>query len=246
MRVGIYVINLDASVERWIALHAKAGEYGIDLIRVAATDGRKLSRKDFRDVDWKGFARYGGRAILPGEYGCYRSHVDCLSIFLQSDFDAALVIEDDIDVAADLPARTVAILDAAPNADVIKFFNHRSRGFLGVATSVFGDEIGRCLHGPQGSAACYVITKQGAAKALPFLHVMSFPFDVALERGWYHGLNVLSVRRNVVRLTSYSSNSQIGKQADYRRVKFSSPRRLPTHLLRVAEYYRRIRYVLEI
>jgi len=74
MRLGVYVINLDASVDRWAALCNKAGEYGIDLIRVAAIDGRKLSPADFRDVDWKGFIRHGGRAILPGEYGCYRSH----------------------------------------------------------------------------------------------------------------------------------------------------------------------------
>lgn len=246
MKIGVYVINLDGSVERWAALCARADEYGIDLIRVAATDGRKLSRQDFRDVDWKGFVRHGGRTILPGEYGCYRSHVRCLSIFLQSDFDAALVMEDDIEITADLPERTTAILDAVPSADVVKLFNHRSRGFLGVAKSEFGDEIGRCLHGPQGSAACYVITRQGAAKALPFLRAMSFPFDVALERGWHHGLNVLSVRNNIVRLMGHSSNSQIGKQVDYRRVKFSGPRRLPTHLLRVAEYYRRIRYVLNI
>lgn len=246
MKVGLYVINLDASIERWAALCDRAGKYGIDPIRVAAIDGRKLSRKDFRDIDWKACARHGGRAILPGEYGCYRSHVRCLSIFLQSHFDAALVLEDDIDIPADLLERAGAILDAAPDADVVKLFNHRSRGFLTIATSAFGDEIGRCLHGPQGSAACYLITRGAAAKALPFLHAMSFPFDVALERGWHHGLNVLSVRKNIVCLMNHSNDSQIGSRADYRRVKFFGPRRVPTHLFRVAEYYRRIRYVLNI
>lgn len=246
MKLGVYVINLDRSVDRWAVVHSKAGECGIDVIRMAATDGRELSQKDFRDVDWKGFARHGGRALLPGEYGCYRSHIGCLSIFLESDFDAALVMEDDIDIPADLVERTIAILEAVPNADVVKLFNHRSSGFLGIATSVFGDEMGRCLHGPQGSAACYVITSRGAAKVLPLLRIMSFPFDVALERGWHHGANVLSVRRNVVSLMNHSRNSQIGKRVDYNRAKFFGPKRLPTHLLRAAEYCRRVRYVLEI
>nr|NLR86150.1 glycosyltransferase family 25 protein [Rhizobium sp. P28RR-XV] len=246
MRLGVYVINLDRSVERWNIICSRAAKHGIDIVRVSATDGRNLSQKEFRDVDWKGFARHGGRAILAGEYGCYRSHLRCLASFLESDFDAALVMEDDIDVSGDLLDRTTAILDVVPSADLVKLFNHRSHGFLGIAISDFGDEVGRCVHGPQGSAACYVITRRGAQIALPFLQIMSFPFDVALERGWHHGLNVMSVRENVVNLTSSSRISLIGKRADYNHVKFSGAKRLPTHLLRLAEYYRRIRYVLEI
>ncbi|MDK4718861.1 glycosyltransferase family 25 protein [Rhizobium sp. CNPSo 3968] len=246
MRLGVYVINLDRSVERWSIICSRAAEHSIDIIRVSATDGCNLSRKEFRDVDWKGFARHGGRTILPGEYGCYRSHVRCLTSFLESDFDAALVMEDDIDVTGDLLDRTAAVLAVVPSADVVKLFNHRSYGFLGIAISDFGDEVGRCLHGPQGSAACYVITRRGAQIALPFLRVMSFPFDVALERGWHHGLNVLSVRDNVVDLMSCSRISQIGRRIDYDHVKFPGLKRLPTHLLRLTEYYRRIRYVLKV
>lgn len=246
MKLGIYVINLDSSVARWSAMRMKADEYGVGVIRVAAIDGRPLSQRDYRDVDWKGFARHGGRTILAGEYGCYRSHIKCLSIFLQSDFDAALVMEDDVEIIANLMERTMSILEAVPNADVVKLFNHRSRGFLSVAISTQGDEVGRCLHGPQGSAACYVITRRGAHKVLPFLWAMTFPFDVALERGWHHGSNVLSVRQNLVRLTKHSNDSQIGKRTDYRQIKFFGLKRLPTHLLRVAEYCRRVRYALEI
>ncbi|MDL2405878.1 glycosyltransferase family 25 protein [Rhizobium calliandrae] len=246
MKLGVYIINLDRSADRWAAVRAKADEYCIDVIRVAATDGHELSQEDFRDVDWKGFARHGGRTILPGEYGCYRSHINCLSTLLESDFDAALVMEDDIQITVDLTKRAIAILEATPDADVVKLFNHRSRGFLSVATSALGDEIGRCLHGPQGSAACYVITRRGAGKVLPFLRAMRFPFDVALERGWHHGSKVFTVRHNIVSLMSHSSDSQIGHRADYSQVKFFGPKRLPTHLLRAAEYFRRIRYALAI
>lgn len=246
MKLGIYVINLDSSVERWAAMRSKADECGLHVNRVRAIDGRPLSPRDYRDVDWKGFARYGGRTILAGEYGCYRSHIKCLSIFLASDFDAALVMEDDVDLTANLMERTMAILEAVPDADVVKLFNHRSRWFLSLTISPLGDEVGRCLHGPQGSAACYVITRRGAEKVLSFLHTMTFPFDVALERGWHYGSNVLSVRQNLVSLTKHSNDSQIGQKADYRQIKFVGPKRLPTHLMRIAEYYRRVRYVLAI
>ncbi|MBB5575951.1 MULTISPECIES: glycosyltransferase family 25 protein [Rhizobium] len=246
MKLGLYVINLDSSIERWRAIRAKADQYGMPMMRVAAVDGRQLSQREYGDVDWKGFLRHGGRLILAGEYGCYRSHIKCLSMLVESDFDAAIVMEDDVEVTADLIERTTSIIDAVRNADVVKLFNHRCRGFRHMATSALGDEIGRCLHGPQGSAACYVITRLGAEKMLSALQHMAFPFDVALERGWHHGSNVLTAKRNLVSLMTHSRESLIGHRADYRRVKFFGPKRLPTHVLRVVEYWRRVRYALEL
>ncbi len=246
MKIGCYAINLDEALERWASIRSKCLDYGIDIIRVAGVDGRRLSNDEYLNVDWKGFIRHGGRTILPGEYGCYLSHMSCLAAFHESDFDAALVMEDDIDVPFDLIERARAILDVVPNADIVKLFNHRSHAFLAVAKSTYGDEVGRCLHGPQGSAACYAITRQGAGKILPGLQMMSFPFDVALERGWHHGTNVLCVRRNIVNLTKLSGSSQIGKRIDYRKVKLAGRARLSTHFFRAAEYCRRVRYALQI
>lgn len=246
MKLGVYVINLDRSVERWRAMCAKADEYGMFMLRVAAIDGHQLSQSEYGDVDSNGFLRHGGRLILAGEYGCYRSHIKCLSMLVESDFDAAIVMEDDVEVTADLIERTISILDAVRDADVVKLFNHRCRGFRRMATSALGDEIGRCLHGPQGSAACYVITRLGAHKMRSALRPMAFPFDVALERGWHHGSNVLTTKQNLVNLMRHSKESLIGHRADYRRVKFHGPKRLPTHALRAVEYWRRIRYALEL
>ncbi|MBB6303767.1 glycosyltransferase family 25 protein [Rhizobium leucaenae] len=246
MKLGVYVINLDSSIERWRAVRAKADQYAIPVVRVAAIDGRQLSQWEYGDVDWKSFVRHGGRSILAGEYGCYRSHIKCLSTFVESEFEAAIVMEDDVEVAADLIERTVSILNAVRKADIVKLFNHRSLGFRRMATSALGDEIGRCLHGPQGSAACYVITRLGAEKMLSALRRMAFPFDVALERGWHHGSNVLTAKRNLVSLMTHSRESLIGHRVDYRQVKFFGPKRLPTHALRAVEYWHRIRYALEL
>ena len=242
MKLGVYVINLDRSVDRWAVVHSKAGECGIDVIRVAATDGRELSQKDFRNIDWKGFARHGGRALLPGEYGCYRSHIGCISIFLESDFDAALVMEDDIDIPADLVERTIAILEAVPNADVVKLFNHRSSGFLGIATSVFGDEMGRCLHGPQGSAACYIVNRKAAQRLLVTLKPMLLPYDVALERGWSTGVETFSMLENLADFSPLRSDTAIGKRVHYRAAKRHCLLRVSAHWFRVCDQLRRWAY----
>lgn len=242
MKLGVYVINLDRSQDRWDAISSRAKACGIEIIRIAAVDGRAIASENYVDVDHRSFMRQGARTLLPGEYGCYRSHLSCLSTFLFSEFDAALVLEDDVEVGADLIARTLAILDAAPDAHLVKLYNHRSRLFLPICTSRLGDRVGHSIHGPQGSAACYVVTRSGAQKAIAAMSRICFPYDVALERGWSHGMKVLSVRRNIVGLGPLCRQTEIASRGDYRRHKRGGLRRIVTHFYRSVDYLRRIAY----
>ncbi|MGV1838369.1 glycosyltransferase family 25 protein [Rhizobium rhizogenes] len=244
--LGVYVINLARSVGRWKAIRSQALAHGIHITRVPAIDGRSVAPMDYIDVDHASFFRHGGRQLLPGEYGCYRSHLRAVDMFLSSTFEASVIIEDDVEIVGDLLERTSQILTAAPAADIVKLFNHRIRGFRRIATTISGDEIGRCLHGPQRSAACYIVTRRGARTITTAMRTMVFPYDVALERGWNHGANVLTVRENIVELSKHSQSTQIGTRADYRAIKFSGARRLTTHVLRALDYSRRIKYALDI
>jgi glycosyl transferase family 25 len=244
MKIGVYVINLARSRARWDGLSQKAGELGIALERVEGVDGAALATGTRTDLDMKRFLRENGRIVLPGEYGCYRSHMLAVSTFRSSDYDAALILEDDVELAADLVERAAAILEAVPDAELVKLLNHRTKWFRPRATSRLGDEIGRSVHGPQGSAACYLITRSGADKILKTLEVMCYPVDVALERGWHSGLAVFTVRDNVLNLSPASKTTEIATRDDYRKGKFRGPRRTITHLLRALDYIRRIRYCL--
>jgi glycosyl transferase family 25 len=244
--LGVYVINLAGSIDRWDAIRSLALAYSIHITRVPGIDGRNVVPADYIDVDHASFLRHGGRQLLPGEYGCYRSHLRAMDMFLSSPLEASIIIEDDVEIVDDLLERTRRILAAAPDADIIKLINHRAHGFRRIATTICGDEIGRCLLGPQGSAACYVVTRRGAHTITTAMRTMIFPYDVALERGWNHGANVLTVRKNVVGLGKHSLNTQIGTRADYRAIKFTGARRLPTHVLRAIDYSRRIKYALAI
>lgn len=245
MKIGAYVINLDRSIERWRCLTAQAAQFGMQFLRVSGVDGAAIPAEQRTEIDEPAFLRQNGRLMLAGEYGCYRSHLKALSTFLESDNDAAIIIEDDVEVPPKLIERAQAILDAVPDAELVKLLNHRSRWFLSRATSRLGDQVGRCLHGPQGSAACYLVTRKGAEKLLQSIRVMSYPLDIALERGWHNGVNVFTVKDNIARLSPTTSKmTEIGTRADYRERKFKGPRRVITHLMRAIEYMRRIRYAL--
>jgi len=107
-----------------------------------------------------------------------------------------------------------------------------------------GDIVGRCLFGPQGSTACYLVTRNGAKKIVKSLKVMSLPWDVAVERGWDMRLSIVSTRTNVAGFSQLQRTTMVGWRRDYRAAKSAGWRRLPAHLFRTLDFFRRIAYVL--
>ena len=79
-----FVINLDRSTERWHEIAQSAADIGVDVTRVPGTDGAAIPVAEWRDVDHDRFRRSHGRIILPGEYGCYRSHLAALQAVKRS------------------------------------------------------------------------------------------------------------------------------------------------------------------
>jgi glycosyl transferase family 25 len=242
MSIDIYAINLDRSEDRWAKLSQQAAELRLNLVRVPGVDGLQVSVDERVDCDEQAFRRNNGRKILPGEYGCYRSHLKALSTFLDSRQATGLIIEDDIVLTSQLVARAEATVAALPRADIIKLCNHRTVWFTSLAVSSLGDEVGRAAHGPQGSAACYLITRAGASKLAASLARMEYPWDIALERGWANGTEVYSTRKNVAELARYKTT--IANRAAYRGTKYSWWKRLATYGVRIQESARRISYAL--
>lgn len=238
----VYVVNIDRAAARMAALRAVAETHGVVLERVAGVDGTLLAKADRVDVDEDQFYTWNGRPMLPGEYGCYRSHLLAFERLVASGEPAAIVVEDDIAFDGGFLRRARALLDALPSADVIKLVNHRASGFRPFAQSRFGDRVGRCLWGPQGSAACYLITRKGAEKLLPTLKVIALPFDVALERGWASDAEIFTAEKNILPFGDMREATVIATRADYRSVKPSHWRRLPAYLFRLKESVSRFLY----
>lgn len=243
-RAIAYVINLDRSIDRWQHVSNRAAQLGIELERVAGVDATQIEMPE-RLSDYRGpFVRGNGRPMLPQEYGCYLAHLRALSTFLASEAELAVVMEDDVTLQEDLFPRVEAIASAAPNAEVVKLLNHRAVWFRALVRTSLGDLVGKCAFGPQGSAACYLVTRAGAQKLLGAMNEIRFPFDVGLERAWETGIQVYTVRDNILTLSDRALESQIADRAKYRSIKLRGYRRIPTHILRVVELVRRIRYSL--
>jgi glycosyl transferase family 25 len=239
-----YVINMDRSLDRWQHIRDQADQLGLTVERVAGVDAQQISAEERLNYNQRAFIRGNGRPMLPQEHGCYLAHLKALATFLDSDAECAVIMEDDVELAADLFQRAEAISKIAPYAEVIKLLNHRAVLFRQTAETPTGDLIGKCAFGPQGSAACYLVTRAGAEKLIRALKEIRFPFDIALERGWATDTKVYTTKENVVTLSVRALDSQIADRARYRSIKLRGYQRIPTHLFRVVELLRRIKYSL--
>ena len=77
---------------------------------------------------------------------------------------------------------------------------------------------------------------------------MRLPYDMALERGWDHGVRIALCRPNLVDLTPEHGQSDIvdpySATQSYRANRLPFYRRVPTALFRGADYVRRVGYAL--
>lgn len=111
--IPVYYINLDSSHERRASIEASlqaAGVTGAE--RVPAFDGRKIDLARVTDCDLKKAHRFLGRPLRGAEYGCYKSHLDCLDRFLATGLPHGIVLEDDAQLDADF----VKVVDEALRA----------------------------------------------------------------------------------------------------------------------------------
>ncbi|MBB5576710.1 MULTISPECIES: glycosyltransferase family 25 protein [Rhizobium] len=241
----IYVINLDRSPERWERLREQAAQYGLSVTRIAAIDGSTIPERDRIDFHPRQFIYHNGRKLLAGEYGCYRSHLLALQQFVASGDKMAIIMEDDVELNQRLIPRALAAMDSVCGARLVKLVNHRLVGFKPISETAECDIVGRCLHGPQGSAACYIVNRQAAKKLLITLKPMFLPYDVALERGWSTGVETFTTLENLADFSPFRADTTIGKRVHYRAVKRHFLLRATAHWFRACDQLRRWIYTVK-
>lgn len=243
--VPVYVINLARSQDRWDALRASADKFSVDLHRVEAVEGKLLADDELGNFDEAGFRRKHGKIALPAEIGCYFSHIRALEAIIAADDPFAVIVEDDVEFT---PEFTPFIAKACrlKGWDIIKLVNHRTAAFRSFSKLQDGLFIGRCLHGPLGSAAAYLVTKEGAQKLLGTMRIMSLPYDVELERGWAGQYEVFTVNKPLVELSKKTTSTIAPGRSVYAKKRLPTYKRLTTLLFRATDYVRRIAYGLKI
>lgn len=131
MKFIVYLINLQDSAQRLASASSQLSRAGVEFIRVPAVDGRGKLFSDFPEVDPSRMRAYLGRDLAGGEVGCYLSHMRCAQMFLESDADNAIVIEDDFLLGRhNFEAVLRAVVpNLPPSWHVINFGNEKNKIF---------------------------------------------------------------------------------------------------------------------
>ena len=242
--VEYFAINLRRSEDRWAAIASAARQHNIDLKRIDAVEGRDYDIDQWDGFDVDKFEKCNGRAPIPGEFGCYLSHVRALRAFLEGSADSAVILEDDAVLNENLvPFAQHLALQFGNGNYLVRLTSHRQPMFEELLESPTGVSIGQCWFGPTGSSAAYWLPRPAAERLLSTLLPGYLSVDTMLERSWETGVTALLVKPNLLSIPS-PQNSVLVSEIGYDAGKFPWFRRIGAFVFRMQQLRSRLFFCL--
>jgi len=209
----VYVINLDRSPERLEDFKQSFEPLGLDVVRVAAVDGKELTLPH-PDCDPESYRRYHGAHIGKGVIGCYLSHIKALRQFLESDEETALICEDDVAAKPELAQILSEVLSFKKHWDMLRLNCHKIPNWSRIPMHVPVRKLnfGYCLTAPvywcEGTGA-YLVNRKAAEKIVASSLPMYLPYDHAFEQNWRMDFTIMLVVPFPVVLNAHATHSTI-------------------------------------
>lgn len=235
-----WVINLDRAPERMARIRAQLERLGLPFERLAAVDARAFTPAQQAALDGAAYRRRHGKEPVPGELGCYLSHVEVMRRFLAGSADFALVLEDDVILKDTLPAVLQGLERHAGRWDMVKLSAVHSGTPLAVQAIAPGHALAVMLSQCTGSSA-YAINRRAAEAYLRGLLPMVLPYDHVFDQGWTFGLKVRLVTPTPCTHDDQTETTIVAPAGSR---KFHWTRRLPTYAWRLGNEGRRLAYGL--
>lgn len=195
--IPVYYVNLDSSVERRASIEAELQAAGIiGAERVSAFDGRRVDLAQMEDCDLKKAHRFFGRPLLGAEYGCYKSHLDCINRFLATDQPYCIVLEDDAQLQADFLQVVVEALRALERKgkpwDIINLGPNKMKIFTPTDRMTGGHELVKAHYFPLLCTAL-LWSREGARYVCEHHSTVTMPVDhqfreITVPRGSGHAI----------------------------------------------------------
>ena len=190
----VYVINMAENTERLARVRAELTKAGIEWERLEAVNGRSLSASRLAEVyDGEANRRRARHPLVPGEIGCYLSHLAAWQRLVDSDAPGAIVLEDDFRVDGNLATVLEALERDDGEWELAKLFAFKPVALEGeVRDLVDGVRIGKPRRVPSTTLG-YAIRRTGAERLL----VSSLPFCRPIDEDhkfyWETGLKIAMV-----------------------------------------------------
>ena len=226
----VWLVNLPRSTERRATMERRLAAIGLPFTLFPAVDGRAEAARLARDLDAAAFRRNTGREVLPGDLGCYHSHLEVWRAFLATGAETALVLEDDVVFHDDFAEAVTAALAARAGWDMLNLA--RIRALHPVARGRAGRWTLTAYRGPLTGTGAYLVTRACAERLLPGMLPVTRPLDHELDRTHVHRTR----RYGLVPYPSHTDDageSTITGTGFAEVSKFPKWRRIPAYALRL-------------
>jgi len=195
----VLAINLARSSRRVIHLQAEMDAAGLPLQRLIATDGATMpdAMRARHYSDTLNRQSYH-KPLLNGEIGCYISHLRAWQWLLDSGFEHAIILEDDVTLGATF-CDALSALSRLPMAwDIIKLGSLSPKPVLDSVN--LGQFSLRRYRKTPISAFAQAISRRGAEKLLRTRTNFGRPVDVDIQYCWEAGLEIYGLEPYPVRI----------------------------------------------
>lgn len=216
IKLKTYVLNLDRRPDRWenFKKNAKCIEY-LNYERFSAIDGSKLKST----IQLQRIFDCNDYNMMVGAVGCAMSYFKMFTELIYSDYDAYLLLEDDIEFTPNFDIKFYSICKQLKNVEWdITFIGHHVRNLeeQKYKNSIFHIEkydVYTSFLNSLGGTIGFMITKEGARKFLDFVNENKLIncIDTALQKS-ANDLNVYYSIPNLV--NSECFRHDIGKNID--------------------------------
>lgn len=231
-----YLINLDRAEERLKLIQNEFDKCAVSYERISAVDAKTMDVTTYK-VDNK-----YDRDLVPGEIGCYLSHVKTLEVFLASKNEFAVIIEDDAIMADDFKSvieNSLSMYHQLPKKhqwDVLKLFNGK-RKHIKIAEIDEKHILAACGTSIPITTIAAIWTRFAAEKFLAKiknpLPTIKRPIDCDLQHAWEFDLRIYNILPSLVKPAPVETQIQIDRSL--RKSKF--PRQLIYEVNRIFPKY---------
>ena len=224
----IFVLNLDRAKERRSVMVGRLAAAGLEAEFLPAVDGRLIDRATLPAGT--------ETRLLPGEIGCYLSHLRFLQVVVERGLEHAIVLEDDVTISPDLLQVSAEVIAAGMQWDAVRLSALKPVRGIAVAELSHGRRLVLPNKSPSGAQA-YLVSLAGARRLLDRLSVPRQAIDTALDAYWKSGLCIpivtpCPVEEDELQPSTITAN-------DAARLASAEPKTALRHWARVAEAQRR-------
>lgn len=210
MKYPIIYINLNKDLHRRAKMESQFVQLKINVQRFSAIQWSDLDldeQNEYYSSDLNECEYH--IKLLNGEKGCYLSHYKVWQHLLASEYEAMVVLEDDINIGLNFSNSINLIEECNFKWDMIKLIGRDNEKILN--KKAVSDEYNFISYKRVPSlTAGYVISRSGAEKLVKSRKPFGRPIDVDLRYWWENNLKIYGILPSCIELNDDSFNSSIG------------------------------------